>query len=57
MQLKRSDREFIEELCNEIDPYKICDIFDLKSKTYKDATLIYFNLGTNPTKSFHLYKL
>ncbi len=48
MQLKRSDREFIEELCNEIDPYKICDIFDLKSKTYKDATLIYFNLGTNP---------
>lgn len=48
MQLKRSDREFIEELCNEVDPYKICDIFDLKSKTYKDATLIYFNLGTNP---------
>ena len=43
MQLKRHDREFIEELYNEINPYKICDIFDLKSKTYKEAKLIYFN--------------
>lgn len=48
MQLKRHDREFIEELYNEINPYKICDIFDLKSKTYKEAKLIYFNLGINP---------
>lgn len=47
MQLKISDREFIEELYNEINPYKICDIFDLKSKTYKEVKLIYFNLGTN----------
>ena len=48
MQLKRSDREFIKELCNETDPYKICDIFDSKSKTYKEVELIYFNLGINP---------
>lgn len=48
MQLKRDDRVFIEELYNEINPYKICDIFDLKSKTYKEAKLIYFNLGVNP---------
>lgn len=48
MQLKKHDREFIEELYNEINPYKICDIFDLKSKTYKEAKLIYFNLGINP---------
>ena len=48
MQLKRYDREFIEELYNEINPYNICDIFDLKSKTYKEAKLIYFNIGINP---------
>lgn len=48
MQLKKSDREFIEKLCNEINPYKICDIFDLNSKTYKEVKLIYFNLGINP---------
>lgn len=48
MQLKRRDREFIEALYNEINLYKICDIFDLKSKTYKEAKLIYFNLGINP---------
>lgn len=48
MQIKKSDRDFIEELCNEINPLKICDIFDLKSKSYKDVKLIYFNLGTNP---------
>ncbi|WP_314881716.1 hypothetical protein [Filifactor alocis] len=48
MQLKRHDREFIEELYNKINPYKICDIFDLKSKIYKEAKLIYFNLGINP---------
>ena len=45
MQLKRDDRVFIEELYNEINPYKICDIFDLKSKTYKEAKLIYFNVN------------
>lgn len=48
MQLKKADREFIEELYNEINPYEICNIFDLKSKMYKEAKLIYFNLGTNP---------
>lgn len=48
MQLKRCDREFIKELYNEIDPHKICDIFDLKSKAYKEVKLIYFNLGINP---------
>lgn len=54
MQLKKTDREFIEELCNETDPYKLCDIFDSKSKMYKEAKLIYFNLGTNPyLKSFN----
>ena len=47
MQIKRRDREFIEELCYEKDPYKICEIFDLKSKTYNEVRLIYFNLGRN----------
>ena len=48
MQLKRCDREFIKELCNEINLNKICDIFDLKSKAYKEVKLIYFNLGIKP---------
>lgn len=47
MQIKRRDREFIEELCYEKAPYKICEIFDLKSKTYNEVRLIYFNLGRN----------
>ena len=48
MQIQKSDRALISELYNETNPYKICDIFDSKSKMYKDAKLIYFNLGINP---------
>ena len=48
MQIQKKDREFIAKLCYETNPYKICDIFDLKSKMYKEAKLIYFNLGINP---------
>lgn len=48
MQLNRGDRKFIEELYNEINLCKICEIFDSKSKTYKEVKLIYFNLGINP---------
>lgn len=48
MQIQKSDRALISELYNETNPYKICDIFDSKSKIYKDAKLIYFNLGINP---------
>ena len=48
MQIKKRDREFIEKLCYETDPYKICKIFDLRSKTYNEVKLIYFNLGRNP---------
>jgi hypothetical protein len=48
MQIQKSDRVLISELYNETNPYKICDIFDSKSKMYKEAKLIYFNLGINP---------
>lgn len=48
MQIQKNDRKFIEELYYETNPYKICDIFDSKSKMYNDAKLIHFNLGTNP---------
>lgn len=48
MQIQKSDRALIAELYNEINPYKIGDIFDSKSKVYKEAKLIYFNLGVNP---------
>lgn len=48
MQIQESDRVLISELYNEVSPYKICDIFDSKSKMYKEAKLIYFNLGVNP---------
>ena len=48
MQIQKSDRVLISELYNEINPYKISNIFDLKSKMYKEAKLIYFNLGLNP---------
>ena len=48
MQIQKSDRVLISELYNETNPYKICDIFDSKSKIYKEAKLIYFNLGINP---------
>ncbi|MDO5695874.1 MAG: hypothetical protein Q4P30_03850 [Eubacteriales bacterium] len=52
-KIKKTDREFIKELCDEINPYRICEIFDSKSKMYKEAKLIYFNLGKNPYfKSF-----
>lgn len=49
MQIKKSDRVLISELYNETNPYLICDIFDSKSKMYKEAKLIYFNLGINPS--------
>lgn len=53
MKLNKIDSNFIQELCNETNPYKICNKFDSKSKIYKNAKLIYFNLGTNPQlKSF-----
>lgn len=48
MQIQKSDRILISELYQETNPYKICDIFDSKSKMYKEAKLIYFNLGINP---------
>lgn len=48
MQIQKNDREFIAKLYYETDSYKICDIFDSKSKMYKEAKLIYFNLGINP---------
>ena len=48
MQIQKSDRVLISELYNETNPNKICDIFDSKSKMYKEAKLIYFNLGINP---------
>lgn len=47
MQIQKSDRILISELYQETNPYKICDIFDSKSKMYKEAKLIYFNLGIN----------
>lgn len=54
MQIHKSDRVLISELYNETNPYKICDIFDSKSKMYKEAKLIYFNLGINPVLELSL---
>lgn len=48
MQIQKRDRVLISKLYNETNPYKICDIFDSKSKMYEEARLIYFNLGINP---------
>lgn len=48
MQIQKSDRVLISELYNETNPCLICDIFDSKSKMYKEAKLIYFNIGINP---------
>lgn len=48
MQIQKSDRVLISELYNETNPCLICDIFDSKAKMYKEAKLIYFNLGINP---------
>lgn len=48
MQIQKSDRVLISELYNETNPHTICEIFDSKSKMYKEAKLIYFNLGINP---------
>ena len=48
MQIQKSDRVLISELYNETNPHTICEIFDSKLKMYKEAKLIYFNLGINP---------
>lgn len=48
MKLNKIDSDFIQELCNETNPYEICNKFDSKSQICQNAKLIYFNLGTNP---------
>lgn len=57
MQIKKIDREFIEKLCNKSNVEKVCDIFDLQSRQYKEAKLIYFNLGINTKLSYFKNKL
>lgn len=57
MRQNEKNKEFIYKLNNEKDLEKICDLFDEYSKNYKNAKLIYFNLGMNPELNLFKNKL